>query len=647
MFKFLKDKLKNAIKRFSKDVDEEAVEEKPEKKPEEEEAEEIKEEVHAVEETAKDTKEPKKHEEQKKPSAETSLEWEPPIEKKVKKAEEVAREETPEEEKDTKAEKIDGVRITYFVHGTTTDNENDLATGQEPGELSALGKKQAAELGSQAETRFDTVFCSDLKRAVESARLGFEDAKIITDKRLREIDYGDFTGKPCSDFKKDLVKYIKEPFPSGESYTDVGIRIADFLNYLYKDYYGKHVAIIAHQAPQLAIEVLLKNRTWEQAISEDWRLKKAWQPGWDYKVIHEIEEVKKEEDTTEEKAVKEKPVPAGEDQDIDIEKPVEIEPVKMQPQDTGEQEIKQDIKDTRDDKEKGEKKRGIFGMIKDRVTKRSLPEEKFNNLFWNLEVALMENNVAMDVIDKIKNDLKVNLVETRITIGKTGEIIRQSLEKSIDGLFDADRIQLISEIRKKKPYVMLFVGVNGAGKTTTIAKVARLLQKNSLSSVIAASDTFRAAAMEQLEEHAKNLNVRLIKHDYGSDPAAVAFDAVKYAQAKGVDAVLIDTAGRQHSNTNLMEELKKVARVAKPDIKIFVGESITGNDCIEQAQQFNDAIGVDAIILSKADVDEKGGAAISISYVTKKPILYLGTGQDYDSLQEFDKSIVTGNLGLA
>ena len=164
--------------------------------------------------------------------------------------------------------------------------------------------------------------------------------------------------------------------------------------------------------------------------------------------------------------------------------------------------------------------------------------------------------------------------------------------------------------------------------------------------VLAAADTFRAAAIDQLQLHADKLKVKLIKHDYGSDPAAVAFDAVKHAQSTDKDVVLIDTAGRIHSNINLMEELSKIIRVAKPDLKIFVGESITGNDCTEQAKKFDDAVGIDGIILSKADVDDKGGAAISVSYVTKKPILYLGIGQEYDDLEFFKKESILQSIGF-
>ncbi|MBW2999693.1 signal recognition particle-docking protein FtsY, partial [Candidatus Woesearchaeota archaeon] len=225
-------------------------------------------------------------------------------------------------------------------------------------------------------------------------------------------------------------------------------------------------------------------------------------------------------------------------------------------------------------------------------------------------------------------------------------VIEETLKKSISELFETEKMDLLGNVQKKKPYVIAFVGVNGSGKTTTIAKMAKLFQNNNMKCVLAAADTFRAAAIQQLEEHANNLGVKIIKYDYGADPAAVAFEAVKYAQSKGLDVVLIDTAGRQHSNINLMEEMEKIMRIAKPDMKIFIGESITGNDCVEQAKSFNEAVGIDAIILSKADVDEKGGAAISISYVTKKPIIYLGTGQSYEDLQEFDKAVILRSLGF-
>jgi fused signal recognition particle receptor len=293
-----------------------------------------------------------------------------------------------------------------------------------------------------------------------------------------------------------------------------------------------------------------------------------------------------------------------------------------------------------------EEKKGFFGKITEVITTKKISAEKFDDLFWDLELALLENNVALEVIEKIKSDLKSELVDKPIPRGKVDEVIASSLHDSIESLFNVGTFNVLDKVKEKKPYVICFIGINGSGKTTSIAKVANYLQSQGLSVVMAAADTFRAAAIDQLQLHADKLGIKLIRHDYGSDPAAVAFDAVKHAEAKKVDVVLVDTAGRLHSNINLMDEMKKIIRVAKPDLKIFVGESITGNDCVEQAKQFNDAVGIDGIILSKADVDEKGGAAISVSYVTQRPILFLGVGQEYKDLQPFNKEKLLASIGL-
>jgi fused signal recognition particle receptor len=296
--------------------------------------------------------------------------------------------------------------------------------------------------------------------------------------------------------------------------------------------------------------------------------------------------------------------------------------------------------------EEKQEKKTIFEKISDTVTKVSLSEKKFNEVFWELEVVLLENNVALEVVEKIKDDLKKELVENKISRKEIEDKIIETLRKSISSLFDIPQEDILKKVKEKKPYVIMFVGVNGAGKTTTLAKFIYLLKKNKYSCVVGACDTFRAAAIQQIQEHTDRLGVKLIKHDYGSDPAAVAYDTIDHAKSKNIDVVLIDTAGRLHSNKNLMQELEKVNRIANPDFKIFIGESLAGNDVVEQAKLFNEKIGIDGIILSKADTDEKGGAAISVSYVTGKPILYLGTGQTYDDLERFDKEKIIEKLGL-
>ena len=298
------------------------------------------------------------------------------------------------------------------------------------------------------------------------------------------------------------------------------------------------------------------------------------------------------------------------------------------------------------EEKKAEQPRSFFSKAKEALTTKRLSAEKFDELFWSLEQALLENNVAVAVIDKIKEDLKAKLIEKPLP-RNLEDVVQKTLNESLDEVLSVEQQDFMTLARSKKPFVIAFFGINGSGKTTTIAKIAHLLQQNKLSCVMAAGDTFRAAAIQQLEEHADNLKIKIIKHDYGADAAAVAFDAVKHAQKHGIDVVLIDTAGRLHSDVNLMDELKKIVRVAKPDLKLFVGESITGNDCVEQAERFDEHIGIDGVILTKADVDEKGGTALSISFVTKKPIMYIGTGQRYGDLKQFSKEMVLENLGLA
>ncbi|MCL4398881.1 MAG: signal recognition particle-docking protein FtsY [Candidatus Parvarchaeota archaeon] len=293
-------------------------------------------------------------------------------------------------------------------------------------------------------------------------------------------------------------------------------------------------------------------------------------------------------------------------------------------------ELKKEEKEIKPEEKHEPRKKKVFSHV--------ITDEDVTLIFSEIKSALLENNVALSVLDKIHDDLSANLVGESVSIINNKKAIEKAIKDSIaDVLIGYSTEDFISKIKSKKPFVLLFIGVNGAGKTTTIAKLCKFLQSNGLKPVIAASDTFRAASIEQLEIHAKRLGVEVIKHTYGADPAAVAFDAIKHADSDKDDVVLIDTAGRSDINKNLIEELKKVKKVSKPDLTIFVGDSLTGNDVVKQAEIFDKEVGIDLNILSKADVDKKGGAVLSISYVTKKPILFLGTGQDYKDLVPFNK----------
>ncbi|MEN9626694.1 MAG: hypothetical protein RL557_1022 [archaeon] len=290
-------------------------------------------------------------------------------------------------------------------------------------------------------------------------------------------------------------------------------------------------------------------------------------------------------------------------------------------------------------------KKSFFARIKSAFSYK-ISENEFSEMFDDLEMGLLENNVALEVVEALRKKLAERLIGKEIKRDELEEEIKKELRISLEEMIiEPDNPLDIIKV-SKKPFVILFFGINGTGKTTSIAKIAHFLKKSNFSVVLAAADTFRAASIEQLAEHAKRLDIPLIKHDYGADPAAVGFDAIKYAQTHHMDVVLIDTAGRMHTKSNLIEEMKKIERVNKPDLKIFVAESIAGNDATEQAKTFHNAINIDGSILSKADIDEKGGTILSVSYVTNKPIFYLGTGQNYDDLQLFNKEKFIESLGL-
>ena len=299
-----------------------------------------------------------------------------------------------------------------------------------------------------------------------------------------------------------------------------------------------------------------------------------------------------------------------------------------------------------------EKLRNAFSSATKSFGQKELKEKDIDEVLFELEIALMESDVATEVIDSIKSDLKKKLIGATVEKEKIENIVKQSLRENISNLFDAaGKIDISSNIQKKKetgePYIILFVGINGTGKTTTLAKIAHLLQQNKFSVVIAAADTYRAGAIEQLSEHAKRLNLKIIAQNYGSDPAAVARDAVLYAKSHKVDCILIDTAGRMQTSKNLMDQISKINKVVNPDLRIFVGDSLAGNDTVNQAREFHQYTKFEGAILTKSDADARGGAAISIVKITSTPILYLGVGQEYKDLKIFDKdTFLESILGL-
>jgi len=289
---------------------------------------------------------------------------------------------------------------------------------------------------------------------------------------------------------------------------------------------------------------------------------------------------------------------------------------------------------------------GLIEKLKKKVTEREIKEEDVKDLLWDMQISMLQSDVALEVAEKIVEDLRKALVGKSVKRGEVEKIVKDTLEKSLREIMNIDKIDIAEQIKEKdeKPYVIIFVGFNGVGKTMSIAKLGNMLRANGLSVVFAAADTWRAAALEQLEVHGKNLGINVIKQDYGSDPAAVIFDAVKHARSKGIDVVLADTAGRSHSNVNLSEELKKICRVNNPDMKILVVDVLTGNDAVDQAKMFNDAVGVDALILTKADVYDKGGALLSATHTIQKPIIFLGIGQDYSDMEPYDPETIIKRL---
>jgi fused signal recognition particle receptor len=286
-------------------------------------------------------------------------------------------------------------------------------------------------------------------------------------------------------------------------------------------------------------------------------------------------------------------------------------------------------------------KSGFKGLVT-KVTTTELKPENLEPILEDFKMSLAENDVAFPVADRICDELEKRLTGVQVKrLDDRKKIVEDNLRQVLlEVMLTNNKIDLLKRIEEKRqksePYVVLFVGINGTGKTTTIAKVAQFLRNKGYSVVLAGSDTYRAGSIEQLEEHARRLGMRVIKHDYGADPAAVAYDAISHAKAHGINVVLIDTAGRMQTNQNLMNELAKVKRVVQPDLTVLTLDSLIGNDAVMQAEEFHKCVGVDATILTKVDADVKGGSALSVTYVTQKPILFIGVGQEYKDLELFN-----------
>jgi fused signal recognition particle receptor len=278
-----------------------------------------------------------------------------------------------------------------------------------------------------------------------------------------------------------------------------------------------------------------------------------------------------------------------------------------------------------------------------------IEEEDLEEPLWELEMALLESDVEMNVAEAILETIRENLIgESRKQVQSTGQLVEEALHEALYDVISVGQFDFDGRVAEAdKPVVIIFTGVNGVGKTTSIAKLSRYFEHQGLSTVLANGDTYRAGANEQLRKHAENLDRKVIAHEQGGDPAAVIYDAVEYAEANDVDVVLGDTAGRLHTSNDLMEQLAKIDRVVGPDMTLFVDEAVAGQDAVQRAKTFNEAAEIDGAILTKADADSQGGAAISIAYVTGKPILFLGTGQGYEDLQRFDpEELVDRLLGV-
>jgi fused signal recognition particle receptor len=292
-----------------------------------------------------------------------------------------------------------------------------------------------------------------------------------------------------------------------------------------------------------------------------------------------------------------------------------------------------------------DKLKKAFSRAAKGISQKELTEKVLDDVLLDLQIALLESDVAQEVVDDLSVELKKELLGLKLEREQeANQIVQSKLRAAVAHIFArTNRFDLIEKINAKKeakagPFVIVFLGINGTGKTTTVAKIANLLRKAGFSVVVAAGDTHRAGAIEQLEQHTNRLSLKIVKQRYGADPSSVGRDAYDHAKKNHIDIVLMDTAGRMQTSKNLMDEMGKIVRVVKPDVKLFIGDALAGNDTINQAREFFDYTNFDGAILTKVDADAKGGSAISIAHITSRPIIYIGVGQGYDDIIPFDSN---------
>jgi len=297
-----------------------------------------------------------------------------------------------------------------------------------------------------------------------------------------------------------------------------------------------------------------------------------------------------------------------------------------------------------------EKLRSNLDSIVDKISKTELTGKDLEQLLQELKTTLAENDVAYLVAERICDGIRQRAASVQVSrLGDRRQPVRSIVrEVLLDALKGSGEGSFFEKINTKKqahePAIIVFVGINGTGKTTTVAKIAYLLKNRGYSVVIACGDTYRTGSIEQLEEHARRLDVKTIKHTYGADAAAVAFDSINHARANGINTVLIDTAGRMQTKRNLLDEMKKIVRIASPDFVMLVVDALTGNDAVEQGRSFSESVRIDGITLTKLDADARGGSAISLAAETGKPVIFAGTGQAYEDLISFDPTTIVDRI---